>query len=359
MASGTLNKEIHLFERLSLQEKIDFARHLAMVVKAGLPIYQGLTIIRAQTSSKTLARIIDRLLSDVNNGRFLAESLENFRHLFGDFFINIIRVGESSGTLAQNLLYLADELKKSKRLKSKVRSAMIYPMVILFATLAVTGFLTFFVFPKLLTVFTGLNIRLPLSTRLVIASVEFLREYGLFVLLGAVLFVVAARMLTRHVYLLRYTIHRALFAVPVLGGLTVALNTATFSRILALLLKSGVKIVEALNITAATFENEVYRKLIRNSTEEIKKGGELASYLTVHPRFFPLLMSGMVRVGESTGNLEENLEYLADYYNEEIEHRLDTLTSLLEPLLLLFMGGMVGFVAISIILPIYQLSSGV
>ncbi len=354
-----MSKEIHLFESLSLQEKINFARHLAMVVKAGLPVFQGLSIIRAQTTSKTLMRVIDQLIADVNNGSFLADGLERFRHLFGDFFINIVRVGEASGTLAQNLNYLSEELKKSKQLKSKIRSAMVYPLVILFATLGIVSFLAFFIFPKLLTVFQGLNTKLPLTTRMVINTVQFIREDGIWLALGIILVSIAYKMLMRFVYLFRYAMHWLLLRIPVLGTLVVALNNANFARVLALLLKSGVKIVEALTITASTFENEVFRKIVGGSTEEIRRGGELADYLAAHPSLFPGLLAGMVRVGDNTGNLEDNLEYLSEYYNEEIENKLQALTSLLEPLLLLFMGGLVGLVAISIILPIYQLSSSV
>jgi type IV pilus assembly protein PilC len=150
-----------------------------------------------------------------------------------------------------------------------------------------------------------------------------------------------------------------LFLVPVLSGLTVSINVTNFSRILALLLKSGVKIVEALEITAKTFDNLVYRRHALASKEEIKSGGQLADALAKHKTFFPTLSTGMIRVGESTGNLEENLEYLAEYYTEEVDNKLQGLTALLEPLLLLVMGGLVAFVAISIILPIYQSTSAV
>jgi type IV pilus assembly protein PilC len=330
-----------------------------MVVKAGLPVLNGLSIIRAQASSKTLQKIIDQLIEDVENGTFLADSLDRFARIFGEFFINIVRVGEASGTLAQNLLYLSDELKKSKRLQNQIRSAMVYPAVILIATVSLVSFLAFFIFPKLLTVFSGLHVQLPLTTRMVIGAVKFLREDGVWALLALIAAVAVFKMLMRFVYLFRYAMHRLLLVIPVVGGLAIALNTANFSRILGLLLKSGVKIVEAITITASTFENEVYRKTIGAATEEIRRGGELADYLDVHAALFPGLLAGMVRVGDTTGNLEGNLEYLSDYYNEEIETKLQTLTSLLEPLLLLFMGGLVGLVAISIILPIYQLSSSV
>lgn len=345
------------FERLNIQEKINFARHLAIVVKAGLPLIEGLKIIQNQTRSKTLNEILLGLIGNVDRGQSLADGLEEHKHIFGDFFINIIRVGETSGTLSQNLLYLADELKKSKELRSKIKSAMVYPMVILVATVAITAFLTFVVFPKIIPVFTGLNVELPATTQFLISVLEFSKAKGIFVLIGAVVFIIGFKIAMR-ASVFRYLVHRSIFLVPVLGDLSVNINMTNFARILGLLLKSGIRIVEAVTITGNTFQNMVYKKILIDSTEQIKKGEQLAQYLGEKERFFPLLLSGMIRIGENTGNLEDNLSYLAEYYTEEVDNKVRSLTTLLEPIMLLFMGILVGFVAISIILPIYSISSG-
>lgn len=349
---------IHLFEHLSLQEKINFARHLALVVKAGLPLLEGLRIIRQQTTSKTLGRIIDQLITDTNNGLFLADSMAKDAHVFGDFFINIIRVGETSGTLSQNLLYLAEELQKAKSLQSKVRSAMVYPIVILITTLGVTGFLTFFVFPKLLPVFTGLNVELPFTTRVVIIIVDFLSKYFLFLFFGLVAFIIGIQVSIRKFTPVKYFFDRIILSIPVVFNLSMSINMVNFTRILSLLLKSGVRIVEAIDITSSTFNNLVYRRLLLKSGEEIRKGEQLASYLAKNKKYFPPLVTGMIQIGENTGNLEENLDYLAEYYTIEIDNRLHALTTLIEPIMLLVMGIMVAFVALSIITPIYSISQG-
>jgi len=351
------NRFSQFFERLPIQEKIDFARHLAIVTKAGLPVIEGLKVIRAQVTSKVMKEVIDRMVSDVEKGQSLADSLEDHKHIFGDFFINIIRVGETSGTLGQNLLYLADELKKAKRLRGKIRSAMVYPIVILVATIGITAFLTFVVFPKILPVFSGLNIELPTSTKFLISVLDFSKIYGLYVLIGAVVFFVIFRFLLR-LKPVKYVFHRTLFFIPVVSGLIININMANFSRILSLLLKSGIRIVEAIIITSNTFENMVYQRVLGKAEDRIRRGEQLAEYLGEHGKFFPLLLTGMIKIGENTGNLEENLIYLADYYVEEVDNKIATLTNLLEPVLLLVMGLMVGFVAISIILPIYSISSG-
>ena len=348
-----------LFDRISVQDRINFARHLSLVIKAGLPVFEGLRIIQAQTESPVLKRVVESLMTDVNNGKFLADGLERYNNLFGDFFVNIVRVGESSGTLSKNLLYLADELGRQKALQSKVRSAMIYPLVILVATLGVAGFLTFYVFPKLVPVFGSLNVQLPITTRVLLTTLNFLRDYGIYTLGGVILFIILARLIMKRVTPVRYFLNAVLVYMPVVSDLTVAVNMVNFTRVLGLLLKSGVKIVEALDITRNTFSNLVYKNIIAKAAEEIKKGGQLGPYLATEKRYFPPLVSGMVGIGESTGNLEENMEYLADYYDDEVDTKLHSLTSLIEPLMLLFMGLLVGFVALSIITPIYSISQGI
>lgn len=344
---------------ISLDEKMNFARHLGIIVRAGMPVYEGLLIIQKQKTSKTLRRVIGQVITDVNNGRFLSDGLDRYNSLFGDFFINIIRVGESSGTLSQNLFYLADELKKSKILRGKVRSAMTYPVIVMVATVSVVSFLTFFLFPKLISVFEGLNVELPLVTRILILAVDFLRTYGLWVFAGVVVLVIVERVVMATVRPVKYAIHRSLFFIPVLSDLMVSINAANFTRVLGMLLKGGIKIVEAITITGNTFDNVVYQRAFREIAEEVKKGEQLAGYLGRRKQIFPSLVAGMIGVGENTGNLEENLFYLAEYFTEEVDSKLQKFTSLLEPLLLLVMGLVVGLVAISIILPIYQVTSAV
>ena len=348
-----------LFDKISLQDRINFARHLSLVVRAGMPVYEGLKIIQSQTESKVLRKVLDSLILDVNNGKFLADGLARYQYLFGDFFVNIVRVGESSGTLAKNLLYLADELNRSKGLESKVRSAMVYPLVILCATFAIAGFLTFYILPKLIPVFANLNVKLPATTLALLATVHFLQNDGLYVLIGIILFSIGFKFLLAKVKLARYLFDRSVLSVPVVGDLNVGVSMVNFCRVLGLLLKSGVKIVEALNITAATFDNLVYRGIILDLGEKVRTGGQIGTYLGAHKNLFPPLMSGMIFIGESTGNLEENLEYLATYYDEEVDTKLHSLTALIEPLMLLVMGLLVGFVALSIITPIYSISSGI
>ena len=343
------------FLSLPIQEKINFSQHLAIVIKAGLPLLEGLRIIRRQTRSKTLGKIIDQLMIDLNKGKFLADSLERYKGVFGEFYISIVRIGESSGTLGTNLVYLSEEIEKSKELRGKVRGALIYPIIILIATLGITGLLTFFIFPKVLPIFTSLKVDLPVTTRGVIFVFNSLTNYGWYLLAAAIAIPIIFRALL-FLPAFRFAFHRFLFFLPVVSGLVVDVNMANFTRVFGILLKSGIKIVEATTITSKTFSNLVYRKALLDAAEEIKRGEQFSKGLNRLPQFFPPLLAGMIEIGENTGNLEENLEYLAEYYNKEVSTGVQNLAGILEPALILIMGLIVGFVSLSIITPIYSLT---
>ncbi len=352
------NKFSSFFQRVSLQDKINFARHLSLIIKSGLPILEGLPMIKMQTESKVLSKVLDTLIDNVSNGQFLSASMERFPHIFDSFFVNVVRVGETSGTLATNLAYLADELKKAQDLKNKIRSAMVYPVIIMVATVVLTGFLIFSVFPKILPIFSSLHIKLPISTKILIAISQFLLVNGLNLLIGLIIFFIAFRIALFWKPMQRL-FHKTLLFLPVISTLVIGVNLANFARIFGLLLKGGIKIVEAIEITGKTFTNLVYKESMDGAAEQIRRGAKLSVFLATQKKYFPPLMSGLVSLGESTGNLEENLTYISDYYREETENKIHNLTTLIEPVLLLTMGLVVGFVAISIITPIYQITQGV
>lgn len=343
---------------LSQQDKINFTRHLAIIIKAGLPLLEGLKIIRRQTGSTFLLKVIDQLIIDVNNGQSLARGLKRYEKIFGVFFINIVEVGENSGTLADNLLYLAEEMKKSKALRGKVKAAMIYPAILFVMTVVVSSFLTFFIFPKLLSVFDNLNTELPWSTQILIGTLGFLKSYLVYIVIGSVLLFILFRFALR-LPKVKFAFDRTVLSIPVVAPLAINTSMANFSRILALLLKSGIKIVEAVIIVSDTFDNAVYRTKFKQAAEEIRSGGSLAEFLGKDRAIFPTILAAMVEVGESTGNLDENLFYLSDYYTEEVDNSLKNLTALIEPLIIMIMGLVVGFVALSIITPIYSITQSI
>lgn len=346
-----------LFLRVSIQEQVIFARNLSIIIKAGVPLLDALTMLKKQTKNRAMSKILEHVLEDVSNGQFLSASLEKYKRVFGDLFINIIRVGEASGILSENLEYLSQELKKKRELRKKVIGALVYPTVILFATVGVVGLLTIFIFPKIFPVFASLNIELPLTTKILIAVSDTLVERGGTVLAVLVVTLIIFWLLLR-LQKARFYFHWILLRVPLVGKMMTSMNMASFSRTLGLLLKSGVKIVEAINITSDSLTNLVYRKGLKEAARNIQKGELISKYLLTEPRLFPIMASNMIAVGENTGNLSETLIYLSEFYESELDDLVKNLTNVLEPALMVVMGIIVGFVAIAIITPIYGITQG-
>jgi type II secretory pathway component PulF len=299
--------------------------------------------------------MLDGLINDVRNGQFLSVGMTRYRNVFGDFFINLIRVGETSGTLSENFRYLAEELAKRGELRSKIRGAMAYPIVILFATLGITSLLSFFIFPKILPVLRSLNTTLPLSTRMFIATSEFLFAYGVYLLLGATLLFISFFLLLR-IRRFKLAWHRIILKIPYVGRLSTEINIIGLSRTLNLLLHGGVKIVEALDITADTLSSLVYQDEVRRIAETVRRGEPMSRAMIASPQLFPPTYAQMSSVGENTGKLDETMVFLADFYENELDNSTKSMSNALEPALLLLMGGIVMFVAIAIITPIYSVS---
>ncbi|HXF44333.1 MAG TPA: type II secretion system F family protein, partial [Candidatus Paceibacterota bacterium] len=248
-------------------------------------------------------------------------------------------------------------LKKQKEVSSRIRGALIYPVVILFVTVAVTLFLTLFIFPKILPIFVSLGIQLPFTTRFIIEFLTLLSRYGIAALGGLIAIAVAFRLILS-VEKVHFVFDRILISLPFISKILVNLTMTNFTRSLAVLLRSGMNIVDALEVAKGTFHNKFYRGEIDKIATSVKKGESIARYLATQPKLFPPMLSGMIQVGESTGNLEQNLLYLSEYYESEVDEIVKNLTSVLEPLLLLFMGLVVGFIALSIITPIYKVTQG-
>lgn len=334
-----------------MQEKIIFAKHLAIMIKAGMPLLDSINMLRKQAKG-ALAKILEDVAKDVSNGQFLSKSLEKYESVFGNLFVQLIKVGETGGILSENLIYLAEELKKKAELKRKVIGALVYPAIILLATLGVSGFLTIYIFPKIIPIFSSLKTTLPATTKILIAVSNLLTQHGLAIFLVFVGLVIALWLVLK-VRQVKFYYHRFLLVLPIVGKIVRDINMANFARTLGLLLKSGVQIVEAINITSETLSNLVYQKELATASSSIQKGEQVSKYLMTKTNLFPLMFSNMMAVGETTGNLSETLLYLSEFYESEVDELTKNLSNVLEPLLMVTMGIVVGFVAISIITPIY------
>ena len=348
----SLNKFIY---RLSIKDKMLFARHMEMMTRSGMQILDALEILKKQTKSTAFLRVLDGLIEDVRNGNYLSVGMERYKNVFGEFFINLVRVGETSGTLSENFRYLATELGKQGELQKKIRGAMAYPVIILFATFGITGIMAFFVFPKILPVLKSLNTTLPWTTRVFISITQTLTNYGVWMLLGILVIVVAAWLLLQ-MRGVRYAWHQFLLSVPLIGRLMTEVNIINIGRTMNLLLKGGVKIVQSIEITADTLTNLVYKDEMGQIAQAVQRGETMSKSMIAKPNLFPATFAQMAAVGENTGKLDETLVFLADFYETELDNSTKSMSNILEPLLLLTMGGVVMFVALAIITPIYSIT---
>ncbi len=351
-------KAVPLFLRLPLQEQILFAKRLSVLLKAGVPILGALQMFKKQTTSSHSTYILGELVTNVENGTYLSAGLAKFKNIFGEFAVNIVRVGEISGTLNENLNYLAEELKKKQELKRKIISALVYPVFIVFATVGVVILLTAYVFPKIMPIFQSFKFKLPWTTRSLIFISNTFIHYGIYIFLALIILVVGYVLLLRN-YKFHYFIQRTLLRFPLLGPLLQSYNIANFTRTLGLLLKSDVRIVEALNIVANTTTNLPYKKEYEAMAEFVVKGNRISTYMETNPKLFPPVLSQMTSVGEAAGGLSNSLMFLAEMYEEEMNNLTKNLSTSIEPILMIFMGLLVGFIALSIITPIYGVTQSI
>lgn len=312
-------------------------------------------MLGSNTSSRSSAYLYQRLIAHVERGQSLSSGLETFGATFGDFTVNVVRVGERSGTLHENLNYLAEELKKKQVLKKKIVGALIYPAIVIMATVGISLVLTMYIFPKIAPIFKSMGSELPITTRALIALSNFLMHHSVALVLTFIAIGVAYTALLK-VARFHLVVDRVLLRLPLLGKLSQYYNLATCARTLSLLLKSDVGVVEALHIVAKSSRNYAYRSAIAALCVDVARGQNISSQLLKHPAFFPPLFSHMIIVGERTGNLTDSLMYLSDMYEEEINDLTKNLTTLVEPVLMVIMGIIVGFIAISIITPIYGMT---
>jgi type IV pilus assembly protein PilC len=344
-----------LFMWFSLKERITFIKQLSILIRAGIPILAALRMLQQQSKSKTFTTLINQVIEAVENGQYLATALAKFKRLFGELTINIISIGEISGNLSSNLDHLAITLKKQQTLHRKVMGAAVYPIFIVIATIGITIMLTVFFFPKLIPIFKSVNYNLPWTTKFLIFISGFMQHNWVWVILGLVTLVVGVILLLR-IKKVRFWYDATLLTLPLLKNPIQIYNATNMCRTLGLLLKSGVGIIQAFHITSSTTSNVIYKAQLQNIADNLTKGEKISTYMHEKSKWFPIIMGQMVAVGESTGKLSETFIYLADIFEEEMDDLTKNLSTTIEPLLLIFMGVLVGFVAISIITPIYGIT---
>lgn len=353
-ATAKLNK------RVKAAELLVFTRQLSTIVSAGLPLMQGLDILAEQTDDANFAAIINAISQEVESGETFSDSLRKFPKAFPDLYVSMVRSGEASGDLDGVLIQLADYLESSEELRRRIKSAMTYPVVAFSMIILIASGLIIWVVPQFAEIFSAMSAGktpLPAPTRILIAVSDFLRSWY-----GAPLIVVAIIALFFGVRAYgateagRFQLDALKLRLPVFGNLSRKVAISRFTRTLSTLTRSGVAILQALEIVERTAGNEVYAKAIREAADSVRNGDTLADPLA-RAEVFPAMVTRMIAVGEKTGALETMLVKISDFYDSEVRALVDALTSLIEPILIGMMGVVVGGIVIALFMPILQLSS--
>jgi type IV pilus assembly protein PilC len=335
------------------KEMAIFTRQFSTMIDAGLPLVQCLNILAEQSESKTLRSVTGQVARHVEAGSTLADALRRHPRTFDDLFTNLVEVGEAGGILDVVLQRLAAYIEKAAALKRKVKAAMVYPCAIIGVALLVVIFMLTFVIPTFAQMFKDLGADLPLPTKIVMMLSDFVRGYILLLIAG----MIGAVMALRSYYRTeggRATIDALMLKTPVFGTLVRKVAVARFTRTLGTLVQSGVPILDGLRITARTAGNKVVEKAVLQCRAAVTEGKTLADPLRTSG-VFPPMVTQMISVGEQTGALDAMLSKIADFYDDEVDTAVSTLTSLLEPIMIVFLGVVVGGLVVAMYLPIFKL----
>ena len=340
-------------DKASADDLVIFSRQLATMVDAGIPLVGALDALQDQMEKQGFKNIVRKVRDNVEGGLSLSEALSKQPNVFSPFFINMVRAGESSGNLDEILDRVAIYMEKTIALIRKVKSSLIYPAVVVMMAIAITTFLIVFVVPTFKSIFATIGVELPLPTLILIAISDIMRKWILLVIIAVAVFIFAiSRLIKTDKGALVWD--SMMLKLPVLGPLLRKVAVARFARTLSTLQKSGVSILTALEIVGKTSGNKVIEMAVIQTKMSIKEGESIAQPLTAS-KVFPPMVTRMISVGEQTGKLEEMLSKIADFYESEVDAAVSGLTSLIEPLIIAFLGIVVGGIVISMFLPIVKL----
>ncbi len=343
---------------VSSMNKIFFTRHLTALIGAGISLTEALEVLSGETKSSSFKTVINDVAASIRNGNTLSHAMSRHPKVFDRLYVHVVGIGEQSGTLEENLEYIVTQLEKARDLKQKLIAAMIYPAIIFFLAVFIAAGLIVFILPRLLPVFASFDVELPLTTKVLIGISSFFENYG-FIAVGAF---VGALILIRVLAIVpsvNFILARMALVVPIFGPIVRNLNLAFLSRTMETLIRSGVSMSEALEITSDSLGNAAYRRKLHSFMGPIKEGRGLGTEFEAEESFFPTTFSRMVSVGERSGGLEKSFNYLAVFYEKEVDNLTNNLSNILQPVLLVVVGFVVGFIAIAIVTPIYKFTESI
>ncbi|MBW6440413.1 type II secretion system F family protein [Patescibacteria group bacterium] len=351
----SLNKILNAIQKVNYKKIVLFSKELSILLTAGIPLVESLRIQYDQEENLFFKEQIFKISNMVEDGLPFSEALSKFPSIFSDFFVNIVKSGEASGKMQESLIHLSSYIEKQYLLSSKVKGALMYPAIILGGFALVGIAMMAFVVPQLVSVFDGSGLELPLPTKILILTSDFMQNNIILIFVIIFVFLYATR---------RYfkteggknKVDRLVFKMPVFNSIFKKFYVARFAENLSMLITSGIPIMTALQISGDVVGNNVYKKIIYSSVDEVKIGGSIA-YSFERSDSLPTLVPKMIRVGERTGKLDVVLKDIADFYTKEVDIAVDGLTAIIEPIMIFALGGAVAVLVASILMPIYQMTS--
>ncbi len=347
--------EIPFFARVGPYEMVLASRQLSTMISSGLSLVAALEILGKQTANKKLKSVVFDITDDVRGGTRFSSALAKYPKIFNDFYINMVRAGETSGKLDESLIYLADEQEKNYDLASKIKGAMTYPIFVMAAVVGIMILMLKFVLPRITGMISEAGIVLPFTTRLLIAVSDFFQVWWWAVILGLIGLVIILNFL-RKTEPGRLIWDRISIKIPVFGPLFKKICLARFTRSLSTLIVGGIPLTSAIKVVSDVVGNVVYRDLFRQSIKDVEEGRSISTSLLKSPDV-PKMLSHILVVGEETGKLDEVLDKMADFYTREIENTLSRLVTLLEPIIIICLGAVVALMVSAILMPMYQMAS--
>lgn len=347
-------------KKVKLKDLSVFTRQLSTMVSAGVPLTKSLSTLQAQTKNKYFQKVIAGISKDIEGGMPLADAFSGYPNVFSDIYVNMVRAGEAGGILDEILKRLATQIEKDASMRKRIKSAMAYPVVILSITVIAFFGIMIFIIPKLGKIIKDLggeNAKLPVYTEAMLSISEFMQQNALFIIIGFFLFVYLFR---RYIKTPKgkYKFHSVLLRIPVVKTVLIKIAVARFARTFASLMSSGVGVLDALDVTGGAIGNKVIEKDLKEAAEAVKNGKQLSVPLG-QSKYFPPIVAQMLAVGEESGQIDTILIKVADFYEEEVEATVEGLSSLIEPLMIIVLGAIVGVIAASVMGPIANLSKNV
>ncbi|MFA5386351.1 MAG: type II secretion system F family protein [Candidatus Paceibacterota bacterium] len=344
-----------ILKKVRYQDLVIFTRQFATLMEADISISDSLRALNKQTKNPYLKEAVFDISNDINGGLSLSQAMEKRSDVFSEFYISMIRSAELTGRLDEAMNFLADYLEKDLTIRNRIRNALIYPAVVVVLFLVIGAIMVTFVFPQIKPIFEESGTKLPVLTNLLLSSGDFLKQWWIVVLVIIALFAVLAREYLRTPEG-KGVSQELLLRSPVFGVLFRKIYTARFASATSILVKGGVPIAQAIEISAHTIGSAIYSEILHEAADNIRRGEMLSSFLSRYENYFPPLVSQMIAVGEGTGRMDDLLMRISNFYSREVDDTVASLVELIQPLLIVIIGGCIALLFASVLMPIYNLS---